>query len=143
MEFEELKERIKKHEGYRSSVFLDTLGKRTIGYGHLCTDSESWQDGVDYNQKQLEKVFEYDFNIAVGGADNLLHDCGDVPTKAKEVIIEMVFQMGKTGVSKFKKMFAAIKEKKFNIASLEMLDSRWSEQTPHRAKELSEIMKNV
>ena len=35
MDFEELKERIKEHEGYRNKVYLDSLGKRTIGYGQF------------------------------------------------------------------------------------------------------------
>ena len=38
MEFETLREEIKEHEGYRNKVYKDTLGKRTIGYGHLCRD---------------------------------------------------------------------------------------------------------
>lgn len=143
MEFEELKDRIKSHEGFVPKVYKDTLGKKTIGYGHLCLETEDWKEGVNYDSKHLNKVFEYDFNIAVKGADALLYDCGDVPQKVKEVIIEMVFQMGKTGVGNFKKMFAAIKEQKFDVASMEMLDSRWAKQTPNRAHALSDIMKDV
>ena len=131
MEFEELKDRIKSHEGFVPKVYKDTLGKKTIGYGHLCLDTEDWKEGVNYDSKHLNKVFEYDFNIAVKGADALLYDC------------EMVFQMGKTGVGNFKKMFAAIKDQKFDVASVEMLDSRWAKQTPNRAHALSDIMKDV
>ena len=45
---EQLKERIKIHEGFCDTVYKDTLGKRTIGYGHLCTDNEEWKDGKAY-----------------------------------------------------------------------------------------------
>ena len=36
MNLERLMESVKKHEGYRNKVYLDTLGKRTVGVGHLC-----------------------------------------------------------------------------------------------------------
>ena len=32
--FEDVKERIKGHEGFNNRVYKDSLGKRTIGYGH-------------------------------------------------------------------------------------------------------------
>ena len=63
---------------------------------------------------------------------------------AKILIIEMIFQLGKTGVSKFRNMWKALAEDppNYNVASIEMLDSRWAKQTPNRAKEMAEHMKN-
>ena len=49
--------------------------------------------------------------------------------KAEEILIEMVFQLGKTGVSKFRNMWKALAEKNYIGASYEMLDSRWAKQT--------------
>ena len=54
----------------------------------------------------------------------------------------MCFQLGKTGVSKFKKMFTALQTEDYTTASEEMLDSKWFEQTPVRAKSLSYIMRS-
>jgi lysozyme len=70
--------------------------------------------------------------------------CRDLPINyiARGVIIEMCFQLGKTGVSKFKKMFAALQTEDYTTASEEMLDSKWFEQTPVRAKSLSYIMRS-
>ena len=67
MEFETLREEVKEHEGYRNKVYKDTLGKRTIGYGHLCRDDEKWEDDKQYDHRHLEKTFEYDFSIAYRG----------------------------------------------------------------------------
>ena len=53
----------------------------------------------------------------------------------------MVFQLGKTGVSKFKNMWKALSEKNYIGASYEMLDSRWAKQTPNRAKAMANLMK--
>ena len=68
---------------------------------------------------------------------------GSIPLvyQAKEVICEMVFQLGIGGVSKFKNMWKALEEGDYYTASVEMLDSRWAKQTPKRAESLSNIMK--
>ena len=59
----------------------------------------------------------------------------------KGVIINMVYQMGLGGVLKFKKMIAAIEEKDYNAAAIEMMDSAWFRQTPNRANRLIETMR--
>ena len=66
----------------------------------------------------------------------------EIDHEAKCVLIEMVFQLGIGGVGKFKKMWAALKNKDYGEASFQMMDSRWAKQTPSRAKELSSIMRS-
>jgi len=139
--YEDLKSRIKKHEGFLAKVYLDSLGKATIGYGHLLTEEDDFVEGVVYDKDILEALFEKDFNKAVHGAEELLKGY-NIALVAKEVIIEMVFQLGKTGVSKFKKMFDALKKGYYSIAASEMLNSAWYRQTPSRCEELSELMKS-
>jgi len=138
--YEQLKNRIKAHEGFVAKVYLDSLGKATIGYGHLLTEEDDFVEGVIYDKDILEELFDKDFNKAVQGAEELLEDYIVAPL-AKEVIIEMVFQLGKTGVSKFKNMFAALKEYDYTRAAAEMLNSAWYRQTPSRCEELSNLMR--
>lgn len=139
--YEQLKNRIKTHEGYLSKVYLDSLGKATIGYGHLLTEDDDFVEGIIYDKDILEKLFINDFNNAIQGATELLQDYTVAPL-AREVIIEMVFQLGKTGVSKFKNMFAALKEYDYTRAASEMLNSAWYRQTPSRCEELLNLMRN-
>ena len=142
MTFDKLKERIKTHEGFRNYVYLDSLGKQTVGYGHLCRDFENWDIKKTYSQEELDLCFENDFSHAVSQATDLIGSLKLKP-KAKEVIIEMVFQLGKTGVSKFKKMWTAFGNDDYNEAANQMLDSKWAKQTPSRAKDLSDVIKNL
>ena len=137
---EELKERIKKHEGFVPKIYRDSLGYATIGYGHLVLPTDHFEDGVEYSKEELNEVFEKDFQNALDNANKLI---GDIPLvyQAKEVICEMVFQLGIGGVSKFKNMWKALEEGDYYTASVEMLDSRWAKQTPKRAESLSNIMK--
>ena len=58
----------------------------------------------------------------------------------KAVLINMAFQLGFNGLSKFRNMLAAVQSEQYVLAASEMLDSLWAKQTPNRAKELSEQM---
>jgi len=139
--FEDVKERIKKHEGYVNKIYFDSLGKATIGYGHLVLPTDNFKEDIEYNKELLDEVFNRDFLIAKRDAIELLQNISIIE-KAKGIIIEMVFQLGKTGVSKFKKMFAALSINDYNEAANQMLDSQWRKQTPKRCEELSEQMRS-
>tara|TARA_B100001057_G_C22817688_1_gene938150 strand:+ start:919 stop:1347 length:429 start_codon:yes stop_codon:yes gene_type:complete len=140
--YEKLKDRIKTHEGFRDHVYEDSLGKKTIGYGHLCLDDENWDDEESYDIEVLEDCFTVDFQKAIEGAEDLI---GSIPLlpKAKEVIIEMVFQLGKRGVSRFAKMWEALGNQDYDEAANQMLDSRWHKQTKSRAESLATIMRSL
>ena len=142
MNLERLLESVKKHEGYRNKVYLDTLGKRTVGVGHLCVE-DFWEDDKEYEEKFLMTILEHDLQSAIKSAKELIEEfgCDDIDEQAEEILIEMVFQLGKTGVSKFKNMWKALAEKNYIGASYEMLDSRWAKQTPNRAKAMADLMK--
>lgn len=143
MNIGKIKEEIKEEEGYRDSMYRDHLGFSTIGYGHLVLPTDKFKEGVKYSQKELEKVFDYDFAIAKQDAESLTKDL-DVPEEVTEILLHMCFQLGKPKVMKFKKMFAALQEKDFVTAGFEMEDSLWCKKhTPQRAMRLSERMKKL
>jgi lysozyme len=141
----DLKNKIKEHEGFRSKVYLDSMDppNRTVGYGHLCVE-DFWEDDKEYDKEFLEEIFEKDFQNAVDNAEDICNEYDlDITPTATEVLIEMVYQLGIGNVKKFKRMIAALKEQDYETASIEMLDSKWAEQTPSRAEELSLIMKDA
>jgi len=141
MNYDDLKARIKEHEGFRDQVYKDSLGFATIGYGHLVLPNDPYEEGVTYSKEDLEKVFDGDFDTACSNANQLIKDL-PLHHQAKCVLIEMVFQLGIGGVSKFKNMWKALGEGDYQTASEEMLDSRWAKQTPKRATDLSNVMKS-
>ena len=127
---------IKMEEGYRASVYLDSLSKPTIGYGFLIDSLELQEDICQLIlMRKLEKLIKnIKFNFKW---------FDDMPEKVQDVIINMCYQLGVSGVSKFKKTIQFIKNKQWEKASVEMLDSKWFFQTPQRAKRLSAIVKSV
>ena len=130
----ELLNRIKEHEGFRSRVYKCTEGYDTIGYGFAIKDlylSEGiseliLKEKVTNLRLRIEKKFDW-FN--------------EVPREVQEVLLEMSYQMGVSGVSKFKNALKHMRNGEWNKAADEMLLSRWYKQTPKRAKELSDIIR--
>jgi len=136
MDIEQTKAEIKKEEGFRMEVYKDTLGFSTGGYGHKMLEGED----APTDMAGWTKLFERDFAKAVSGADELLILCPNINDNARNIVVEMCYQMGSYGVSKFKGMLKALQESDYKVASEEMLDSRWATQTPKRAMRMSERM---
>ena len=122
--YEELKSEIKEHEGYRDTVYLDSLSKRTVGFGHLCVE-DHWEDGKQYDKEYLEEIFEKDFNIALTDANKILEG-KPVNHIAREVIIELVFNIGMPRTKKFVKCLAALDNEDYNEAGNQILDSLYA-----------------
>ena len=140
--YNKLLESVKKHEGYKNHVYLDTRNKRTVGVGHLCVE-DFWEDGKEYEESFLMDILQKDLQGSIDGAEELCEGL-KISGDAKILIIEMIFQLGKKGVSKFRNMWKALQEDppQYDVAATEMLDSRWAKQTPNRAKEMSDHMRN-
>ena len=127
---------IKEHEGYVGVVYKDSLGIDTIGYGFAIKDLELDKDVCDMILERKIKNLE----------DRVRNKFGwypFMPQEIQHVVMEMCYQLGVTGFSKFAKTITYLKDKNFEKASEEMLDSLWARQTPNRAKELSRRVKGV
>ena len=143
MEFEELKERIKKHEGYRDKIYLDSLGKKTIGYGHLVTATDKFKEDKRYSIPELRRVFEYDFKIALDGAGRIT-DFDNLHPKAQEIAIECCFVLGAKGFSLFKRTIGHLNEGRWTDASSELKNSLWyRNQATNRVSALCEILESI
>ena len=134
-----LKEMIARHEGYEPRVYKCTNGYDTIGYGFAIKDLYMDKEVADLilDQKIREML-----NRILGDEDwgNWFPE---KPQKIQEVLINMIFQIGFSGVKKFRKTIQYIKDDNFLMAGEEMLDSKWAKSdSPNRAKELSEIVKS-
>ena len=129
-------ESIKKHEGYVGVVYKDSLGIDTIGYGFAIKD-------LVLDEDISEMILKRKLDVLIYNVNNKFEFLKDSPKEAQEVVYEMAYQMGVSGVSKFKKFLQALEEKDYGWAAIEMLDSRWSKQTPQRAQRLSNIIKEL
>jgi len=132
---QDLLESIKKHEGFVEHVYDDSLGIPTIGYGFAIKDLVLDEDiAEDILIRKLERLQR--------NANSRFKWLEDMPQEVQEVLLNMCYQLGVTGVSKFRKAISALQEGDWDEAANEMLDSLWARQTPNRAKELSNIVRN-
>ena len=135
MHFSSLKLRIKKNEGYSNKPYRDQLGFFTIGYGHLIKSNKSKYLKNFYSKKYFDNLFDKDFNKALIQYKKSFFKKNH-GQKEKELLIEMLFQLGDKGVSKFVKMLSHIEKKQKFMTCLEMLNSLWYKQTPKRVEDL-------
>ena len=127
---------IKKHEGFRSTVYQCTEGYDTIGYGFAIKD-------LFLDKDIAELILIRNLAVLVERIKKTFPWINDAPEEVQDVVANMCYQLGISGFSKFKKTIYLIETEQYEEASVEMLDSLWAKQTPSRAKELSEELRAV
>ena len=134
-----LKKRIKKNEGFRNTPYLDSLGYPTIGYGHLITKKEKKMFQAKFSKKFLSSLFDKDFRTALT-AYKKNFNYKKHSKNTKEVLIEMIFQLGIKKQKKFVKMNKHLQNNNIFLAALEMKNSLWYKQTPKRVDGLINLL---
>jgi len=133
-------EQLKIDEGVVYEIYLDHLGYPTLGVGHLILegDLEHGQSvGTEVSEERVKTLFTLDLNTAISECEVLYDDCWDgFPEEVQEILVNMLFNMGRPRLSKFKKMNAALAEGDWKTASIEGRDSRWYNQVGNRANRL-------
>ena len=101
--------------------YTDTVGKLTIGYGRNLTD-------VGISHEEAGIIFSHD----VENAENACHFhfpwfrmLDDV---RRDVIVNLVFNMGIGGVQGFKRMIEAMVQGQYTQAAWELSNSQWKTQ---------------
>jgi lysozyme len=143
------------HEGLVLEVYQDSLGIDTIGIGRNLEDRGISKEELDYlDIPNMEVVYEHGITekdaryLALNDIEIVekelckAHPCVEELDEVRQlVLMDMAFNMGIPRLKKFVKMWNAIHEGLFDIASTEMLDSRWADQVGRRAIILSNAMK--
>ncbi|MDD6161554.1 MAG: glycoside hydrolase family protein [Campylobacteraceae bacterium] len=144
-----LKESIKIHEGFRSSVYLCPTGHPTVGYGFrvadLSPDELALNAGVvePMSKEVAEKILDIKITKFKKQVYNALPWLTYAPMDIQDALCEMAYQMGVAGLLGFKNTLALIKERRYSEAAENMLKSKWATQTPKRAKQIANLVRNA
>ena len=144
MNKDQLREELAEDEGCKFEIYLDHLGLPTCGIGHLVTenDPENGQPvGTPIDEERVRQVFSLDIAVTLDECKVLYGDFDDLPEECQLVIANMLFNMARPRLSKFKGMKAGVDARDWNKAADEMVDSRWHDQVPNRAKRLVKRMR--
>ena len=146
MNKDQLREELAEDEGCKFEVYLDHLGLPTFGIGHLVVegDPEHGQPvGTPVDDERVRQVFSLDIASTLDECQVLYPDFDDLPEPAQLIIANMMFNMGRPRLSKFKDMKAAVDAKSWNAAADAMVDSSWYDQVTNRAKRLVARMRAI
>ena len=146
MNKDKLREEIAEDEGCKYEIYLDHLGLPTTGIGHLITESDEEYGkpvGTVVEQERVKQLFSLDMAVTIDECKVLYPDFDDLPEECQHIIANMMFNMGRPRLSKFKKMIQAIRDGDWIEAGNQMQDSRWYKQVTNRADRLISRMKAV
>ena len=146
MNKDQLRVELADDEGCKYSIYLDHLNLPTFGIGHLITEADpefGEPIGTEVSEERVRKAFNLDVAVTIDECKVLYDDFDDLPEEAQLVICNMMFNMGRPRLSKFKGMKAGCDARDWNKMADEMVDSRWHDQVPNRAKRLVKRIRDL
>ena len=144
MEFsDELIAQIKRHEGLRTIIYSDSLGYKTVGYGHKLLPDEikmgAYEGGISV--VDAEHLLLNDLSIII---EELLEKApwiAKLDAARRDVFYNMAFNMGAEGLLGFHQTLSFAHQGLYSEAAIEMKTSKWFGQVGARCRELSNQMK--
>jgi lysozyme len=134
-------------EGVKYEVYHDHLGYPTMGVGHLIVKDDpeyGCEVGTPVSEERVWEAFENDLHTAEMECIALYNNGFMLwPDEVQEVLVNMMFNMGRTRLSKFKNFRAALKNRDWKQAAVEGRDSLWYKQVTNRAERLMTRLENV
>jgi lysozyme len=146
MNIDKLREELKIDEGCKYEIYLDHLGLPTFGIGHLVLDSDmeyGQEVGTPVSEDRVNECFAKDVETVLSESLQLYPNFEVLPEEAQLIIANMMFNMGRPRLSKFKGMKAAVDAGDWHRAAVEMVDSRWYQQVTNRADRLVARMRSI
>lgn len=132
---------ITQEEGYRENAYQCSEGYPTIGIGKRIGPKGADLSLYEFTvSKQLASVWLKEEILKVELALSKLDWFAMVTGDRRDVILSMAYQLGVTGLLKFKNMIRAIERNSWEEAYKQALDSRWAKQTPKRANRHAKVL---
>jgi lysozyme len=159
MDYTALKALITAHEGIRSRSYKDTAGKRTVGVGFnldapgarqvfealfpATSYANIYSGTFMLTVEQIAKLLDLTLNLAIDDAKDLVTSFDAQPEQVQLVLVDMVFNLGKTGLSHFVKFLAALEREDYKAAIAELQNTAWRHQVGARATDDIALLSQV
>ena len=140
-------EQLKIDEGVVNEIYKDHLGYPTFGVGHLVLESDpefGQEVGTPVSEERVRECFERDLDTSISECVALYGEqFNEWPDEVQQIIVNMMFNMGRTRLGKFNNFRKALEAQDWKQAAVEGRDSRWHKQVTNRAERLMERLENV
>lgn len=147
MNRESVYEQLKIDEGVVYEIYEDHLGYPTFGVGHLVLESDPEHGepvGTPVSEERVRECFEKDLDTAISECVVLYGEAWETfPGEVQEVLVNMLFNLGRPRLTKFRNFNAKLLEGDWAGAAPEGLDSLWARQVGARAERLMTRLENV
>ena len=146
MNVEQLRDTLKVDEGCVNSIYLDHLNLPTLGIGHLINE---WDEeygkpvGTPVSEERVNELFDKDIQITIDECEQLFVNFQDLPEEVQQILANMMFNLGRPRLSKFRKLCKAVAERNWKECAIQMEDSKWHKQVTKRADRLISRMNAV
>jgi len=130
---ESLEQMLERHEGCRTTPYIDSVGVQTIGLGHNLHKPLS--------RAAIMQIFRDDLADAINECHHAFPWFADLTEVRQYAVIDMCFNLGLPRLLKFTKFLTAMDRGDYDTAANEMLDSLWSRQVKGRAVELAGMVR--
>lgn len=136
-------EQLRRDEGERLEVYLDSLGIRTAGVGHnLNAHGINLPLGAAITQAMSDQWLQEDVATVNTALTTHLPWTDNLDDPRRGVLVNMAFNMGILGLLGFHRTLTMIEAGNYDGAAAAMLESKWATQVGARAQRLSEQMRS-
>ena len=135
MNIQRLRQQLVTHEGVELKPYRCTSDKLTIGVGRNIEDR-----GISHATAM--QMLDEDIDICINELQQTLSYWNDLPSRVKEGLINLCFNMGISRLMAFKKSFAYLRSGDFSKAADELLLSRYANQVGQRAVDVANMIRD-
>lgn len=146
MNIERVQKQLEIDEGVKYEIYEDHLGYPTFGIGHLVLKSDEefgMPIGSVVTHERVNASFKHDLAVAIDECSILYNTWNCFPEEVQEILVNMMFNLGRPRLSKFKNFKAALEAKQWELAASEGRNSLWYRQVGNRAERLMTRLGNV
>ncbi len=129
-------------EGCKNVVYLDTLGRETVGIGHLCTPSDGLKLGDQISAQRINQLFIQDTKAALETALKQFYAIGIETAEWLAALINVNFQLGDFS-KKFPNSYTMLVNHLFDKVISNIENSLWMRQTPIRANDFIKAIREL
>lgn len=127
-----------RHEGYKATVYKDSLGYDTVGVGFLVDPRVK---GAGLTREECAAVLKLRVSKYVDQLDATIPWWRNLTPNRQAVLADMAYNLGVPGLLKFKNTLAMVQAGNYEGAAKGMLNSLWAKQVKGRATELADLMR--
>ncbi len=136
----------KYYEGLRLTAYRCSAGFLTIGYGHNI-DAHGDYNILDKNnsitQGEADQLYIDDMDKVIKDVKKLFPDSYMYPSLVKDILCDLVFNMGIGTFSKFTNTIAMFKLQDWHSAANYLIQSKWYKQVGNRSKDIVASLKGI